>query len=146
MSAEAAVRCTQAATVPADAESVAAFLSDVRHLPRWTGFFCSVGHQAGDGRYEVRTALGTTVLTRIERPAPNHFVISSLIGGREERADLELEPSGSGTVVRFSMIVQPALAEAAARQAKTADGLAAQRARMRDELGLLRGCFPDCRR
>jgi hypothetical protein len=126
-------RCTAAIHVEAGPEEVGAFVSDVHNLPRWTGFFRSVGARVAD-RHEVTTAMGTTIRTRIERDA-ERYAISSLIGEREERAELEVVPDGGGARVTFTMTLLPALA---AQQADGTDPTERQRERMRGELASLR--------
>ena len=125
--------CTESIHVDGSPEQVGAFLADVHNLPRWTGFFRSVGEPAGD-RWEVATAMGTTIRTRVERPTRDRFAISSLVGEREERAELVVEPEDGGARVSFTVKVLPALAEH-----NGGDGLSVQRDRMRAELRRLRG-------
>jgi hypothetical protein len=125
--------CTESIHVDGSPERVGAFLEDVHNLPRWTGFFRSVGPLTGD-RWEVVTAMGTTIRTRIEHAAPDRYAISSLVGEREERAELIVLPEDGGARVSFTVKVLPALAEH-----HGGDAIAVQRDRMRAELRRLRG-------
>lgn len=125
--------CTESIHVDNSPERVAAFLQDVHNLPRWTEFFRSVGEPVGD-RWEVRTAMGTTMCTRIDRTAAGRYVISSLVGEREERAALTALPEDGGTRVSFTVKVLPALFA----DHHGDDGARVQRDRMRDELRRLR--------
>lgn len=120
-------RCTAELDLHHSVERIGSYLADVAHLPDWTTFFRSVGEPV-NGRYPVRTASGSVIHTRIEHPAHGRYVISSLIGEREERADLDLVATASGsTTVRFTVTVLAAL-EA------SVGGVDAQRERMGEEL------------
>lgn len=136
--------CTEQIRIPCSPERAGAYLEDIRNLPEWTGFFRSVGAPVGD-RFEVETALGTTIRTRIERGDAGRFAISSLVRGREERAEVAVDPVADGVDVALTVNVLPALAKDAAGdpEAAAADGIAAQRARMRDELSRLRAALAD---
>lgn len=125
--------CTESIHIDESPERIGAFLEDVHNLPRWTGFFRSVGPPAGD-RWEVETAMGTTIRTRIERAAADRYAISSLVGESEERAELTILPEDGGVRVSFTVKVLPALLA----EHHDGDGIAAQRDRMRDELRRLR--------
>jgi hypothetical protein len=126
--------CTESIHVDDSPERVGSFVGDVHNLPRWTGFFRAVGPPDGD-RWEVRTAMGTTIRTRVDRRAGG-YTISSLVGDREERAELAVAAAGGGgTDVRFTVRLLPALA---ARHAHEGDAVAVQRERMRGELQRLR--------
>jgi hypothetical protein len=134
--------CTERIAIDCSPEDAGAFLRDVHNLPSWNGFFREVGRPVGD-RFEVRTAMGTTIRTRIEHK-DERYAISSLVGEREERAEIVVLPSGGGVDVRLTLRVRPELAEHAAATRPEApgdrpvDGVAIQRARMRDELRRLR--------
>jgi len=139
--------CTEHIAFECSPERIGAFLADVHNLPSWAGFFRSVGGPVGD-RFEVKTAIGTTMRTRIEHNHDHRYVISSLVGEREERAELVVAAVGDGAEVSFTMDVLPVLADHAAAQSGTGsvDGVAAQRARMRDELHRLRSAVTTTRR
>ncbi|MCA1587215.1 MAG: SRPBCC family protein [Chloroflexi bacterium] len=131
--------CTEHIRIDCSPEEIGSFLRDVHNLPTWTGFFRSVGRPVGD-RFEVKTAMGTTIRTRIEHGDDGRYAISSLVGDREERAELVVATVAGGVDVSFTVNVLPALANHAAGTARdgAGDGTAIQRGRMRDELQRLR--------
>lgn len=71
--------CTERIRIDCSPEDAGAFLGDVQNLPSWTGFLRSVGRPVDD-RFEVKTAMGTTIRTRIER-GDDRPVFDLLIGG-----------------------------------------------------------------
>lgn len=134
--------CTEHIRIECTLEEIDAFLADVHNLPSWTGFFRSVGRPVGD-RFEVKTAMGTTIRTRIERGDRGRYVISSLVGDCEERAELVVAAAASSVEVSFTVNVLPALADHAAGGGEfgAVDGVAVQQGRMRDELERLRAAL-----
>lgn len=132
--------CTESIHVDGSPEQIGAFLANVHNLPRWTGFFRSVGPPVGD-RHEVVTAMGTTIRTRIEQREDDRYTISSLIGDREEHAELTVARADGGAQVSFTVNVLPALAKHHADGSDAVDGVEVQRERMRGELQRLRAAI-----
>lgn len=134
--------CTERIVIHCSPESAGSFLRNIHNLPTWTGFFRSIGAPVGD-RYEVTTAMGTKIQTRVEPDGTGGYAISSIVGEREERAEVAVTPVPVGVEVSFTVRMRAALADHVSRDPGSAPSTTAdiQRARMREELDRLRSAL-----
>ena len=130
-------------------EAIFALLADISTWSRWgdwqTAELESPAPDGGGGPGAVRrltSKTGTYVVTsreRVEEVVPNRRIVYALLSGlplRDYRGTIELEPDGSGTILRWSSAFEPTLfgtgwfylwilqrfiADAAARVARAAE-------------------------
>lgn len=109
--------CVQEIVIDRPLGEVAAYAAQVPNLPKWTGFFQSVGTEV-DGRYPAMTPLGP-VTTWIEPSYDGERLIFAVVSvvKEKEKAYIELESRGDAAVLKFVVeLPEHAPAAAVARQ------------------------------
>ena len=116
--------------IDADREAAVAYLRHVPNLVEWTTFSIEVGPGA-DGRHPVQSVLGPIETWIEDGPAAagTRLEVCSLIGGRVERASLDVFDRGGRVDVRFVVTLPDGLG---------LDAHAGQHAEMGQELARLR--------
>jgi hypothetical protein len=133
---------TESIHIPRSPDQIRAFLAGVHNLPRWTGYR-SVGTPDGD-RHQAVDAAGTTAATRIESHGDrNHYTISSLVDGQEERAELTVTPTATGAEVSLTVTERPVQGDGSATDKTVSEGIETHPGSMRRQLCRLRAAITE---
>jgi len=84
-------------------ELVYALVRDLERAPEWQGSLEAVDVQAGTEMRRVSGRRHEAAFLVLEDDAPRRLVIASEGGPANARATFELEPSGDGTLVTFTL-------------------------------------------